>query len=1040
MLAPRLRVYSFLTDLVTPRCGGDGTGCGAKVVYTESERLEAGGATDHWLIVKELFNRRLSSAHIGVGLSNVGIIGHSSPYSAGTTTVMGWYYHDGEAAWKDLADIGVAAGWTGWTTMWTGRDSECGNMFTHELGHAMTFAHFTEGTGPAWGIGAEYPDDGTVASYCCDPDDGSHVGHPWGYDSSRRRVSSWYRVAADGPVIGNETTGELRGKRDPMNGGEPTNDVTCFPQYTPFHARKGQEWAQSKKLPMRVDGLPGLYQWDEAEARYAPALGTELGGQPVADVDVPVVTLIGTLANDTGTCQIYPEIWIASAPIFTLPSPFGSSGLPDAFLSAAYFLIIENEHPETGALSNDTALIAQALISAGDPTFSTFSVNLDGRKGPRRVHLARTAPVSSGTLFGSVTPTYPNISPTDPFDILFTRELTQPSTPLPLPLEYGFGKLGGDHGATLARLCQSQTTAVDDCNDMGGGDVRSTGLVWRAPPGAQLFFSLASASNEGIGAARLCGSADETAEYTVAVTHQTTGEVTNVVVHGQKELTALDGRRRRAPLYDVTDWFGGDPTIETSLRLFAPLHRNAHIFNASGAFATAAPVEVVAHLRHTDGRTTASWQRLPLSISLDLAAPRELSLSDGSVWNSPIMRLTVESSAYFLVRPIGGTSVGPLSGTWWGSSDPSLLSLPVYSVNDGTPGTLVIRANRVTCGGSLITLNAGRGVGEWSCDHTVRLTVASADSTDLAYGTTYRTLATRPLVIDGYNWHGSTSMQATFALSIEYTSPPNPPASPPSLPSPPLTPPPPPPPNPPASPPSLPPLPLTPPPPPPPSLPPPLPSPSAAALPPPTPAAVTYRVSTLFTLGGSIDDYDEAAQTSIRATLAAEAGVPTSAVNLWLTASSVSVRAEIEVPSEAAAEAVVSTLSEGVLANASALEAALTEQFEADGVSTATLAVEAITEAPGVVISESESDGGRGSNSIGMAIGIAVGLVIVVGGGGSIVVYCKCCARGGGHGGVEVAQGQALKEMTTVSSASHSSSIGAQEAINGDGVIEIKWT
>ena len=113
--------------LVTPRCG-DGDQCGTKLVYSETERLEAGAPTDHWNIIKQMFNMRLSSAHIGVGLANVNYIGSSSPYSAGTTTVMGWYYHDGEGRWKDMADIGVAAGWTGWSTMWTGSESECGNM------------------------------------------------------------------------------------------------------------------------------------------------------------------------------------------------------------------------------------------------------------------------------------------------------------------------------------------------------------------------------------------------------------------------------------------------------------------------------------------------------------------------------------------------------------------------------------------------------------------------------------------------------------------------------------------------------------------------------------------------------------------------------------------------------------------------------------------------------------------------------------------------------------------------------------------------
>ena len=237
--------------------------------------------------------------------------------------------------------------------------------FTHELGHAMTFLHFNEGTSANWGISDEYPDDGKHKSYCCDPEYGSHMGHPWGYDSSRRRVSSWYRVGASGPVVASATTGTLYGKRDPMNGGEPTNAVTCFPQYTPYHARQAQRWAQSKKLPMRNSGVPGLYKWDVVGARYEHAATTDSDAQPVVDVEAPVVSIIGTLGNETGTCQIYPEIRLASAPLFALPSPHGS-GLPAVFTNAAYFLIIENEHPVTRVQTNETALIARAALAAND--------------------------------------------------------------------------------------------------------------------------------------------------------------------------------------------------------------------------------------------------------------------------------------------------------------------------------------------------------------------------------------------------------------------------------------------------------------------------------------------------------------------------------------------------------------------------------------------------------------------------------------------------------------------------------------------------
>ena len=105
-------------------------------------------------------------------------------------------------------------------------------------------------------------------------------------------------------------------------------------------------------------------------------------------------------------------------------------------------------------------------------------------------------------------------------------------------------------------------------------------------------------------------------------------------------------------------------------------------------------------------------------------------------------------------------------------------------------------------------------------------------------------------------------------------------------------------------------------------------------------------METTFTLGGTVDDYDEAAQESIKAVLAAEAGVSTAAVTLTLTSGSVLVTAEIFVASPAAAETASTDLAKGVLKNSASLETALTEQFEADGVPIDNLEVEQIDVAP----------------------------------------------------------------------------------------------
>ena len=139
----------------------------------------------------------------------------------------------------------------------------------------------------------------------------------------------------------------------------------------------------------------------------------------------------------------------------------------------------------------------------------------------------------------------------------------------------------------------------------------------------------------------------------------------------------------------------------------------------------------------------------------------------------------------------------------------------------------------------------------------------------------------------------------------------------------------------------------------PPSIPPsPVPPPPSAPPPPPLPPLVpgatlsTFRVSTTFTLGGSVADFDETARASTRAVLATAAGVNASAVTLTVSAGSVVVTSEIIYESPAAATVSVSAMASGVLASASALQTALSTQFAADGISGASLTVEAIMAPP----------------------------------------------------------------------------------------------
>ena len=121
------------------------------------------------------------------------------------------------------------------------------------------------------------------------------------------------------------------------------------------------------------------------------------------------------------------------------------------------------------------------------------------------------------------------------------------------------------------------------------------------------------------------------------------------------------------------------------------------------------------------------------------------------------------------------------------------------------------------------------------------------------------------------------------------------------------------------------------------------PSPPPPSPPPPSQPTPEFKVTTSFTLGGVVDDYGAAQQTSIKRVLAAAASVSESAVTLALTSASVNVAADISVASQAAESTMTTTLTAGILANAASLETALTQQFTNDGLSTANLQVEAFT-------------------------------------------------------------------------------------------------
>lgn len=267
------------------------------------------------------------------------------------------------------------------------------------------------------------------------------------------------------------------------------------------------------------------------------------------------------------------------------------------------------------------------------------------------------------------------------------------------------------------------------------------------------------------------------------------------------------------------------------------------------------------------------------------------------------------------------------------------------------------------------------------------------------------------------------------ARGIASPPPPLPPSPPPSLP-PPLPPPPSPPPPRPSLPPPYPPPPLHPPvlpegapqaPPPPPS-PPPLPLPNLQILSPspspplplpppsssPSPPVVTsssstastptedtspspYIIATSFALGGAVSDYGALEKAAIKATLAVAAGVDASAVSILLTAGSVVVSAEIVVASQSLAVTSMSQMASGIMKSPTALQKALSLQFQSAGLATESLTVQEISSLSSTLASSassypssssapSSSSSSSSSPAVGAAIGGAIaGLVVLAG-------------------------------------------------------------
>jgi len=676
------------------------TADGPRMAHSEDERIAITTDANRWQLVKHHFALRMSLANTGRGLAlSNDSDGDNSPYGFGTSLGSGWVrLNDG--TYVDVNNAGLAAGWTGWTGLWL---SECSNGFIHELGHSFTLLHFTGGTAAQWGIDAEYPSDGT-----------NLATHPWGYDSVRRQPRTWYRVDGQGPVMAN---GELVGKRDPLNGGEVSNSATCFPQFTGYHARKIQRWGQDSPTIATIGGVPGIYRWDSDSKSYAIEQAVAPYENPVA-VDVPVVTLIGTLGNIDEVCQTYPPMFSKSGNVFTMPAPTDPDLAP-AYVGARWFLEISYADN-----SVDRTLIARGAMDQTN-AIARYSLNVEADRDPKTVRLFRAASA------------YPSIDPSQA-ELVHTLDIGPPADPIPEVVTGGRGWLG-NAGLQLADHC----TPEIDCPQR----IRTSS--WRVSEDQLHFVDLGGQTSEPA----VCTTPGDVTALSVPVLRDGS-EPHTVVVHAQRQIDSTRGAMA-VPLHDVTPWIDA-PDLQQSLKLWLPFAPNEAL--QAGRYTTELPVQ----LRGWLGSNMLS--DTPLSIDFTVYEPIVVDLATEYVGEGVAAD---KSSVYYLVHD---PTMGPTSRKWWGDSGPTVLTVPMLEEGTNQLTTMKLDAYKLACG-SQWEINAGQAA--WQCDHAIVLSASGDGNQHLSPGVSYRSPGSSRLVVDARRWHAPNAEQLlkTFAYDLHYVAP-----------------------------------------------------------------------------------------------------------------------------------------------------------------------------------------------------------------------------------------------------------------------------
>lgn len=643
-----------------------------------------------------LYSQALKQVAVLVNKANTGRglrtseYGDSSPYSFGSYVAQGQFLNSA-GVYKDLNDYSAAGGWTGWSAIYWNTD--CSYLFDHEVGHSLSLSHFFAGNAQSWVIADEYPKDAALLPT-----------QPLPYDTVRGMYRTWYRVSKGFSYPASADS--LVSRNDPMSYDNESNTPSCSSPYSGYHARKAQRWMRSTPTILEQDGVTGVYKWDDNARQYMPAAIPEADMQAPQRTNVPVATLMGTLAAATSpdARQIYPPIYAASGNTFVAPDPF-KAGLPQKYNGAKYYLDVTYAGGR-----HEYALIQQAEIT-NPKALAQFSINVPLDERPVEM-----------TLWEAAQP-YPMITPTGN-TALFTRAIDS-GTALPEVVEVNPSTLLQHQQVTLSAICMSKSCGR-----------QTVDVAWYPSDATSLHFVAQDAT---VGPTTAVGDANGQPMRLTVPMIGPDGMIHTVVVRAAKTVNAPNGI-----LSMPANYRGVPPGKITSnlqrLVLWATAEDNAGL--PSGSYATTEGVKLNV-LRDNgelvDEVTVHASLQMPIFVTAGIDTPfyRPYNLPNSSIYFT-----TLDSRQ------------GPTTGVWSYSSEPSMLHSRVQDAETGETVTATFRGYKRNCGakGSRFTMNAG---GYWTltCEYGLELVFNPADNPGLASGHHYVTGAGDELMIDAHGWH-----------------------------------------------------------------------------------------------------------------------------------------------------------------------------------------------------------------------------------------------------------------------------------------------